>query len=155
MSEQIPSLYEWAGGSAALQRLTEVFYAKVKADPLLAPVFAQMDEHHPQYVALFIGEVLGGPGDYSKQRGGHPHMIRQHLERRLTEPMRRRWVNLLIDAADEVGLPADPEFRSAFVSYIEWGTRIAIINSQPGAQPGADQPMPKWGWGEAKGPYTG
>ena len=155
MGDRIPSLYEWAGGSAALQKLTEVFYAKVKADALLAPVFAQMDEHHPQYVALFVGEVLGGPADYSKQRGGHPHMIRQHLERRLTEPMRRRWVDLLIDAADEVGLPADPEFRSAFVSYIEWGTRIAIINSQPGAQPGADQPMPKWGWGETKGPYTG
>ncbi len=31
------------------------------------------------------------------------------------------------------GLPDDPEFRSAFAAYIEWGTRIAVTNSQPGA----------------------
>lgn len=28
-----------------------------------------------------------------------------------------------------MGLKSDPEFRSAFVGYIEWGTRIAVINS--------------------------
>ena len=152
---EVPSLYDWAGGAPALERLTEVFYRKVKADPSLQPVFAQMDERHPHHVAKFIGEVFGGPTLYSAERGGHPHMIRQHLGRHLSEPMRRRWVDLLLDAADEAGLPADPEFRSAFVGYIEWGTRLAVINSQPGAEVEAEQPMPKWGWGEAKGPYTG
>ena len=152
---EVPSLYDWAGGAAALERLTEVFYRKVKADPLLQPVFAQMDERHPQHVAKFLGEVFGGPAQYSAERGGHAHMIRQHLGRHLSEPMRRRWVDLLLDAADEAGLPADPEFRSAFVGYIEWGTRLAVINSQPGAEADAEQAMPKWGWGETKGPYTG
>jgi hemoglobin len=50
-------------------------------------------------------------------------------------------------------LPDDPEFRSAFVAYLEWGTRLAVINSQPGATVTEDAPMPHWGWGEAKGPY--
>jgi hemoglobin len=150
-----PSLYEWAGGQVALQQLTEIFYRKVKADPLLQPVFAQMDARHPQHVAQFIGEVFGGPRLYSEQRGGHAHMIGQHLERHLSEPMRRQWINLLLDAADEAGLPADPEFRSSFLSYIEWGTRLAVINSQPGAKVEGQQPMPMWGWGETKGPYTG
>ena len=45
--------------------------------------------------------------------------------------------------------------RSAFVAYLEWGTRLAVINSQPGAQVVVDAPMPQWGWGEVKGPYTG
>jgi hemoglobin len=63
-------------------------------------------------------------------------------------------VQLLLEAADDVGLPDDPEFRSAFVGYIEWGTRIAVINSQPGSAVESDQPMPKWGWGEVKGPYA-
>ena len=58
-----------------------------------------------------------------------------------------------MDSADEAGLPSDPEFRSAFVGYIEWGTRLAVINSQPGAEPGLDEPMPHWGWGETKGPW--
>ena len=46
-----------------------------------------------------------------------------------------------------------PEFRSAFVAYIEWGTRLALGNSQPGAEPPAEAPVPRWGWGEAP-PYN-
>jgi len=149
-----PTLYDWAGGAPALARLAEHFYATVKADALLGPVFAHMDARHPRFVALFLGEVFGGPDDYTRERGGHPHMIRQHLEKHLAEPQRRRWIELLVDAADAVGLPDDPEFRSAFMSYIEWGTRLAILNSQPGATPGADEPMPRWGWGVVGGPYV-
>jgi hemoglobin len=104
-------------------------------------------------VALFLAEVFGGPREYSETRGGHARMLSQHLNRGLTEAQRRRWVSLLLDSADEAGLPSDPEFRSAFVSYIEWGTRLAVINSQPGAAPSLDEPMPRWGWGETKGPY--
>ena len=151
----IPTLFDWAGGAAALERLTSLFYTKVKADPLLAPVFAEMDERHPHYVAQFIGEVFGGPEAYSGERGGHAHMIKQHLGRHLSEPLRRRWISLLLDSADEAGLPDDPEFRSAFVGYIEWGARLAVINSQPGVADPEPAPMPHWGWGETKGPYLG
>lgn len=149
-----PSLYDWAGGMAALEKLTEAFYGKVKADPLLQPVFEHMDPDHPQHVARFLAEVFGGPKMYSEGHGGHAEMIRHHLGRHLQETQRRRWVALLIDAADEIGLPDDPEFRSSFVGYIEWGTRLAVINSQPGAEAVEDQPMPQWGWGETKGPYV-
>ena len=48
-------------GLPALERLTAVFYDKVRADPLLAPVFAEMDVHHPQSVARFLAEVSAGP----------------------------------------------------------------------------------------------
>ena len=75
------------------------------------------------------------------------------LKNSLAEPQRRRWIELLLDCADEVGLPADPEFRSAFVAYLEWGSRLAVINSQPGAAADESAPMPHWGWGEPKGPY--
>lgn len=149
-----PTLYEWAGGQAALERLTERFYQNVARDPLIAPIFAHMDEHHPRFVAQFLAEVLGGPDAYSAGRGGHPHMVRAHLERHLTEAQRRRWFDLLLDTADEVGLPSDPEFRSALVGYLEWGSRLAVINSQPGAVVDERAAMPRWGWGEVKGPYT-
>lgn len=152
-SPNIPTLYDWAGGQPALERLTKVFYARIPQDDLLGPVFAHMDERHPHYVALFLAEVFGGPTAYSDQRGGHAHMLSQHLNRRLTEVQRRRWINLLTDSADEAGLPTDPEFRSAFAAYIEWGTRLAVMNSQPGQQPELGLPMPKWGWGVPGGPY--
>lgn len=150
---QVPTLYEWAGGEAALARLFERFYQRVPADPLLAPVFAHMDAAHARHVAAFVGEVLGGPARYSGEHGGHPAMIRKHLARSLSQTQRRRWVELLLECADEVGMPDDPEFRSAFVAYLEWGSRLAVLNSQPGAAAVEDAPMPRWGWGEVKGPY--
>jgi hemoglobin len=79
-------------------------------------------------------------------------MLDKHRNRALTEEQRLRWVQLICASADEAGLPDDPEFRSAFVAYIEWGTRLALANSQPGATPPPAAPVPRWGWGEAP-PY--
>jgi len=149
-----PTLFDWAGGSAALERLFTRFYERVPDDAVLAPVFARMDPAHARHVAAFVAEIFGGPATYSAEHGGHPHMIRKHLARALDETKRRRWIGLLLDVADEVGLPADPEFRSAFVAYLEWGSRLAVINSQPGATAVEDAPMPQWGWGVPGGPYV-
>ena len=55
----------------------------------------------------------------------------------------------MVEAADHAGLPADPEFRSAFVAYLEWGTRLAVINSRPGATVTEHAPVPRWSWGNA------
>ena len=148
----VPTLYEWAGGDAAPRRATEGVYARVREDPILAPVFARMSEDHPQHVAVWLGEVFGGPPRYTEEHGGYPHMLGKHRNRALTEEQRTRWVHLICAAADEAGLPDDPEFRSAFVAYIEWGTRLALANSQPGAEPPPEAPVPRWGWGEAP-PY--
>ena len=150
----VPTLYEWAGGAPAFERLTDVFYGRVRQDPVLAPVFEHMSPEHATRVAHFIAEVFGGPPAYSSARGGHATMIRQHLGRRLTEAQRARWVQLIGVAADDAALPDDPEFRSAFIAYVEWGTRIALANSQPGAEPPPEAPVPRWGWGEAP-PYYG
>lgn len=154
MGNDTPTLFDWVGGAAALSRLTDVFYVKVRSDPLLGPVFRNMSGDHPAHVAAFIGEVFGGPKDYSEKHGGHPAMISHHLNRHLTEAQRRQWIALLLDAADEVKLPGDPEFRSAFVAYLEWGTRLAKLNSQDGAEPDLHEPMPRWGWGVPGGPYV-
>lgn len=147
----VPSLYDWLGGAEALDRLTDAFYGEVLKDELLYPLFKGMDERHPHFVALWLGEVFGGPRGYSTQRGDYRHMVTAHLGKHITEPQRRRWVNLLMDAADRVQLPTDPSFRAAFASYIEWGTRLAEINSQPGRE-AYDAPIPLWGWGVAP-PY--
>jgi truncated hemoglobin YjbI/quinol monooxygenase YgiN len=154
----VPTLYEWAGGAEAFARLTEAFYAKVLQDDLLAPVFAGLAPEHAEHVALWLAEVFGGPQTYSATHGGHSHMVAELPQRGcphgrdITEPQRRRWVNLVQDAADEAELPADPEFRSAFLAYVEWGTRLAVYFSGPDATPPAEQPVPRWTWG-AMPPY--
>jgi hypothetical protein len=58
----------------------------------------------------------------------------------------------MLASAQDAGLPADPEFRSAFSSYIERGSRLALENSQPGAKPPERMPMPHWDWNTAAGP---
>jgi hemoglobin len=152
-----PTLYEWVGGIERIEGLFHQFYEKVQLDAVLGPVFSGMPSHHFSTVAHFVSEVLGGPSLYSGD-GKHSHstMVAKHLNRHLTEPQRRRWVSLLLDTAEELKLPDDPEFRSALVGYLEWGTRIAVINSQGSDNPiDSKAPMPAWGWGEVKGPYTG
>lgn len=142
-----PSIHDWLGGSAALERLTELFYARVRDDPVLAPVFAGMDDEHPRHVATWLAEVFGGPDDYTRHHGGHAHMARQHLGRHITEEQRRRWVHLLQDAADEAGLPTDPESRAVFTYYVEWGTRMALIYSGEAPPPIDAADVPRWEWG--------
>jgi hemoglobin len=155
MSDEVPTLYEWIGGRAAIERLMTRFYERVPSDPLIAPLFAAMDPAHAEHVAAFVGEVFGGPKAYSEQHGGHPAMIRHHIGKRISEEQRERWMSLLLACANEVGIPTDPEFRSAFVAYVEWGTRLAVVNSAPDAAADENAPMPRWGWGEPKGPYRG
>ena len=154
MAVPVPTLYAWLGGIQALERLTTRFYELVPDNPTLAPVFAHMNTEHAKHVAAFLAEVLGGPAEYSAAYGGHPHMIRQHLNRHLTQEQRREWVALLLETADELRMPDDPEFRSALVGYLEWGSRLSVLNSQDGAVANQDEPVPKWGWGEVKGPYV-
>jgi hemoglobin len=151
-----PTLYEWAGGLPALERMTDLFYSRVPKDAILAPVFARMPKEHSHHVAAFVAEVFGGPKAYTEGFGGsHAGMVGKHLGRHLTEEQRRRWINLMQDCADEIGLPSDPEFRSAFVAYLEWGTRLAVINSQEETLTmETSAPMPQWSWGVVGGPYT-
>ena len=142
-----PTLFQWAGGLPALLRMTRIFYSKyVPADPLLAPLFADMAPDHPERVAAWLGEVFGGPATYSDRYGGYPRMISQHLGKCLTEVQRARWVTLLSQSAAEAALPGDAEFQAAFTGYLEWGSRLAVENSQTTARPPATMPMPHWWW---------
>ncbi|SFW65106.1 globin domain-containing protein [Chitinophaga sancti] len=88
----IPTLYDWAGGMPAFEKLMTVFYQKVLHDELLAPVFKHMSADHQLHVAHFIAEVFGGPKMYSGEGGSHFKMI-QNI-----------WVNILQKRIESVGL---------------------------------------------------
>ena len=124
-----PTLFEWAGGLPALTRMTRLLYEKhVPADDLLAPLFASMAPGYPQREAALIAAAFGGPAASPPSRP------------EFTEEQRSRWVALAVQAAGEAGLPADPQFRSALVSYLEWSSRAG------------DSPAPAWDWGPAGPP---
>ena len=162
MPTPIPTLYEWLGGPEPLNALIARFYEKVPTDPILAPLFAHMpQEHfveHGRPYCVHRRAVLGGPADILRpaRREGHGvHMIRHHLGKGITEQQRQHWVRLLLETADEMNIPSDPEFRSALVAYLEWGSRLAVINSALSASTEvAEAPIPRpWNWGVPGGPY--
>jgi hemoglobin len=150
---ETPTIYQWGGGRGPFARWLNAFYDLVENDALLAPVFnGLVTEEHRRHVTDWWCEVMGGPAVYTEQHGGYPHMVHRHVDLAITSEQRRRFVSLLSEAADVAGLPDDPEFRAALIGYAEWGTRLAMHNSQPGADVPQEAPVPHWGWGVAP-PY--
>jgi hemoglobin len=147
------SIYDYAGGAPVFQRLTEAFYAKVVRDPLVSPLFEHFTDDHIRNVAIWLGEVFGGPALYSEQHGGHRGVLTKHGGLGITEAQRERWAALMIEAAGEV-LPSEPRLRRRFADYIQWGTEIAQAASQPGFVVGHAGEVPRWEWGP-DGPPSG
>jgi hemoglobin len=151
--EETSTLYEWAGGREAFERLLNAFYDRVERDELLSPYFpGGVSRKHRDHVTLWWSEVFGGPSEYTEKLGGYPKMLGKHRDLAITAEERLRFVTLLSMAADDAELPSDPEFRSALMAYAEWGSRLAMHNSQPGTEPPPEAPVPRWGWGMAP-PY--
>ena len=152
-NDPTPTIYEWAGGRAAFERWLNTFYDLVEEDHLLAPVFdGRVTEEHRDHVTTWWCEVMGGPAAYTEDHGGYEHMLAKHRGLEITPQQRLRFVTLLSQAADDAGLPDDPEFRTAIMGYAEWGTRLAVHNSHAGAAVAEHAPVPRWGWGVAP-PY--
>jgi hemoglobin len=148
-----PTLFEWAGGREAFDRMINAFYDRVEQDDLLSPLFpGGVHAEHRQNVATWWCEVFGGPAEYTTVLGGYERMVEKHRQLGITDDQRFRFASLMSLAADDAGMPSDPEFRSALVGYLEWGTRLALENSQTDAVVMEHAPVPRWGWGEAP-PY--
>ncbi|GAA5155729.1 group II truncated hemoglobin [Nocardioides marinquilinus] len=152
----LPTLFEWAGGGEPLRRMIDAFYDRVEADPLLSGFFpGGVSQAHRRHVADWWAEVLGGPTTYTDERGGYATMLDHHRGLNIQPGQRHRFASTMSLAADDADLPADPEFRAAIIGYLEWGTRLAMGNSRPGADDLVEQaPVPRWGWGVAP-PWLG
>lgn len=154
MADATPTIYEWGGGREPFERWLNRFYDLVEQEaPDIAALFGgTVSAAHRLHVTDWWTEVMGGPQIYTDERGGYEHMLAMHENLGITPEMRLQFVTLLSRAADDVGLPHDPEFRAAIMGYAEWGTRLAVHNSQPGVETVAHAPVPRWGWGVAP-PY--
>src|SRR3954453_10456894 len=153
VDDPAPSLFELAGGAPAFRRMVDAFYDRVERDDLIAGFFpGGVGEEHRAHVSAWWAEVFGGPTTYTDELGGYEAMLAHHRGLAITSEQRFRFASLMSLAADDAGLPGDPEFRAALVGYLEWATRIAEHNSQTDAEVVAHAPVPRWGWGVAP-PY--
>jgi CDGSH-type Zn-finger protein/truncated hemoglobin YjbI len=157
-----PTLYEWAGGRPALTRMSRLLYEKhVPADPVLAPRFAQMPPDQAQRLAAWLGGALGGPAPEAgpglravlgfNDTGPDDAGLN---DAGLGEDERARWVALAGRAAEDAKLPADPGFRAALASCLEWLSRTALSAGRAGSadRAGRAAVAPRWDWGPAGPP---
>ena len=154
MTDETPTIYEWAGGRDAFLRWLNRFYDLIEQEsPEIAAMFGgKVSDAHRTHVTDWWSEVMGGPAVYTEQRGGYEHMLARHHNLAITGAQRLQFVTLLSRAADDVGLPDDPEFRAALMGYAEWGTRLAVAQLPARGRSGAARAGATMGMGVAP-PY--
>ena len=142
-----PSLFEHAGGEAALHRLEDIFYAGVLRDPLLQPLFGAGRPEHVDHLTMFTAESFGGPDRFTRELG-FQHLIDVHRGLDITEEQRRRFVELYLAALDAAGMPDDEPFRTAVREHVEFGTRVAMQNSHAASDAELHplREVPHWTW---------
>jgi hemoglobin len=142
------TIFEHAGGHAALRRFIDTFYASVLADPLLQPLFGAGKPEHVDQLTAFDSESFGGPDDFSRTMGGFAHLIDVHRGLQINEDQRQRFVDLYLAAADRAGLPDDARFREALRSHVEFGSHVALQNShaETDDQLHPLREVPLWQW---------
>ena len=143
-----PSMFEFAGGEPAFLALAAAHHRRCLEDPVLNHPFSQtQDPHHVEHLASYWAEVFGGPARYSESHGGHSAMLAIHAGKRAEADLGSRFVACFVQAADDVHLPDDPEFRQSLRAYMEWAVREVLSYSPAGAKVAPRLPVPRWSWG--------
>ena len=137
-------MYEFAGGEQAFLRLAAAHHRRCLRDPELNHPFSHgVHPEHVERLAGYWGEVFGGPARFA---AGHSAMLAVHAGQGAETDLGERFVDCFVHAADDAGLPADPEFRAALRSYMEWAVGEVLGYSPRGAGVPAGLPVPRWSW---------
>jgi hemoglobin len=143
-----PTLFEFAGGQPAFLALAAAHHTRCLADPELNHPFshADLNPEHVQRLAAYWAEVMGGPPDYSRASGDQSELLDMHARNGDITDLGRRFVDCFVAAADDAGLPADPEFRAALRAYMVWAVDDVLTYSPVDAVVPDGVPMPHWSW---------
>uniref|UniRef100_UPI00404AE966 globin n=1 Tax=Georgenia sp. M64 TaxID=3120520 RepID=UPI00404AE966 len=127
------SLFTAMGGHETFARLVKRFYAGVRTDELLAPMYPQDDwEGAEDRLRMFLEQYWGGPTTYSERRG-HPMLRRRHMPFTVTPAARDRWLAHMREAVDELALPAESE--ALLWDYLVRAAHAMVNTDSPGRTP--------------------
>lgn len=119
------SFWEAVGGRPTFERLVRAFYAGVRDDDVLWPMYPEHDlEGAIQRLTGFLEQYWGGPGTYSEQRG-HPRLRMRHAAFPVTPLARDRWLAHMRTAVDSLEL--SPLHESMLWDYLERAAH-AMVN---------------------------
>jgi hemoglobin len=104
-------------GEEGFARLVRAFYAQVRGDDILGPMYPPDDmAGAEERLRDFLVGRFGGPQRYIEQRG-HPRLRMRHAPFHIDQAARDRWVQLMTRALDEVKLA--PESDSALRAFFD------------------------------------
>ncbi|MFW3170286.1 globin [Geodermatophilus sp. CPCC 206100] len=141
MSSSLPSartFYDEVGGAPTFARLVARFYAGVRTDPVLAPLYPQDDWAGAETrLRMFFEQYWGGPTTYSQQRG-HPRLRMRHAPFAIGAAERDAWLSHMRDAVDSLELTAEQD--ATLWGYMEMAAR-SMQNRWPDDAPGGLSPV--------------
>ncbi|MBA3524299.1 MAG: globin [Geodermatophilaceae bacterium] len=98
------SFYAEIGGEPTFHRLVAHFYADVAQDPILRPLYPEVDlGPAEERLRMFLVQYWGGPRTYSEQRG-HPRLRMRHAPFRVGVRERDAWLTHMRAAVDALEL---------------------------------------------------
>lgn len=120
------SFYASVGGEATFRRLVADFYAGVRDDPVLRPLYPEEElDAAQERLTLFLIQYWGGPQTYGDQRG-HPRLRMRHAPFVIGPVERDSWLAHMKAAVDRLGLA--PEYAEPLWAYLH-GAAFAMQNS--------------------------
>jgi hemoglobin len=115
------TFYDEVGGHPTFARLVSRFYAGVRTDPVIAPLYPQDDwDGAETRLRSFLEQYWGGPTTYSQQRG-HPRLRMRHAPFAIGADQRDAWLRHMRDAVDSLELSAEQD--ATLWGYLEMAAR--------------------------------
>ena len=147
MTEERPTVYEFAGGAPSFLALATALNTRCLEDPVLNHPFSHPGHpEHLERLAGYLGEVFGGPPLFSESCGGHSAMLLIHAGTGADEDMADRFVTCFDLAVEDAGLSYDLEFRQILHEFMVTATREVNSVSPIGSVVPPNTPMPHWSW---------
>ena len=124
------TFYDDIGGSPTIRGIVQRFYAGVRDDEVLRPMYPEEDLGPAEIrFAMFLEQYWGGPTTYSDERG-HPRLRMRHAPFEVTPTARDHWLLHFRAALDEA--PLTPEQHAQFWDYVTHAAQF-MVNTLEGA----------------------
>jgi len=106
-------------GELGIRRMVAAFYARVKMDDLIGPMYPDDDwEGSEERLAEFLLFRLGASMSYVEKRG-HPRLRMRHVKFKIGEAERDRWLELMSGAMDETAVSVNArQFLEPFFQQV-------------------------------------
>ena len=122
--QQEQTFYEAIGGYPVIAKIVDRFYAGVRTDEVLRPLYPEDDlAGAQQRFTLFLVQYWGGPTTYSQTRG-HPRLRMRHAPFAVTPRAKEHWLRHFRAGLDEAGLA--PELDAQFWDYVTHAAQFMV-----------------------------